>query len=248
MTLKTKNIILYSSTIICATLFILHLVGFGLFPILKRTDCIILFLNSIFLLAGSIIIHIYYKKSLPSEIILYTVFLASFSLQSIRIIPLLIDYDTFAMSIIVGRTSQFLKYLSLLSLLGASLFSYTIKKQKVGTWLLSSILCSFVVSSFMHFNTGVMKSNLLPSVIFKSEDIVITSSIIIIIVSTFIKTGFDAKNVEFFFMAGASLALCLSILLSFITLNLISGIIMIILLILGSIFYLRSMHNITLWA
>lgn len=247
MTLKTKNILLHSSITICASIFIMHIIIFSLFDNVNSMNIIVLFSNSLFILVGSIMIHIYYKKSLPSEIILYAVFLISFSIQSLRIVPLLINYDTFILRIITGRISVFFKYLGLLSLLGASLFSYTIKKQKIGTWILSSILGSFVISSFMHFNTGISQNNLLPKIIFSTEDIVITSLIIIMSVSTFIKNGFDAKNLNFFYMSGGTLALSLSFLLSFLALNLVSGIFMLILFAIGSISYLRSMHNITLW-
>lgn len=248
MTLKTKNMILNISIAVCSAIFIMHIVLFALFPSVNTTSVIVLFSNSLFILTGSILIHVYYKKSLPTEIILYSVFLISFSIQSLRVIPLVLSFDTYILKIIIGRVSLFFKYIGLLSLLGASLFSFTIKKQKIGTWVLSSILCSFIISSFMHFNTGATNNNLLPSMIFSSEDLVITISLIIAGVITFIKSGFDAKNIDYIYMSGATLALSLGLLLSFFTLNLISGIFMMILFIIGSIFYLRSMHNITLWS
>lgn len=247
MTLKTKNIILSSTIAICAVIFIMQVVILSIFPSVRLTSHLTLLSISFTVLISSILIHIYYKKSLPSEIIFYAIFLVSISIQSIRIFPQLLKFDTFTLKIIISRGSIFFKYIGLLSLLGASLFSFTIKKQKIGTWLLTSILGSFILSSIIHFNTGITQSSLLLRVIFRTEELVITSSIIIISVGSFFKNSFDGKNREFFYMGLATLALSLSLLLSFISLTIITGAIIIVLLIVGSLMYLRSMHNITLW-
>lgn len=247
MTLKTKNIILDSSTAISASIFVMHIVFFSLFSDTHNIKTVVLFCNSIYLLTCSVMVHIYYKKSLPSEIIFYAVFLASLSIQSIRIIPPLFESDTFILKIIVGRISLFFKYAGLLSILGASLFSYIIKKQKIGSWILSSFLCSFVISSMIHFNTGIILSNMLPKVIFSTEELVISFSLVLTTVFSFLKSGFDSKNIEYFYMAIASIGLTLTMQLSFISLNIASGIIMALLFISGSILYLNSTHKITLW-
>lgn len=225
----------------------MQIVIFSLFPHLRLTSNGVLFSNSFIILVGSILTHIYYKKSLPSEIVFYIVFLCSLSIQSLRIIPQLLEFDTFMIRIIIGKVCLFFKYVGLLSLLGASLFTFTIKKQKIGTWMLSSIASSFVLSSIIHFNTGFTQNNLLPGIIFGNEELVITITILIISTGSFLKSAFDAKNKEFFYMAAAAMVLSVSMLLTFITLNLLTGIIMGILLATGSALFLKSMHNITLW-
>ncbi|MBN2618350.1 MAG: hypothetical protein JXR64_08590, partial [Spirochaetales bacterium] len=150
--------------------------------------------------------------------------------------------------IFISRLFIFFKYLGLLSILGASLFTFTIKKQKIGNWILLSVLTSIVMAYFVHFNTGVIEKNLIPQIIFYKEENVITISIISLLFITFIKSGFDAKNREYFYMGIASLWICLGFVLSLILSSFISGVIIIILFIFGSALYLKSMHNITLWS
>ena len=57
-------------------------------------------------------------------------------------------------TVLIGRMSIFFKYTGLLSLLGASLFSHSIKKQKIGNWTMISLLVSGILSNIIHFNTG----------------------------------------------------------------------------------------------
>lgn len=247
MTLKSKAIILNTSTTVCIINSILYIILFAIFPDLKNTSHVILFSISLLVLIGSLFVYLFFNKSVPSEVILYIVFLLCLSMQSIRIIEPVIEFKTFMVPIFIGRISLFFKYLGLLSLLGASLFSYSIKKQKIGSWILLSIFTSVVLSSIVHFNTGIIEKNLLPKIIFNIEELVITISIMIITVATFVKSGFDAKNRDYILLGISSFALILGLILTFTILTIMSGFFIIILLILGSILYLKSMHNITLW-
>lgn len=247
MTLKTKNIILNSATALNMAISLILVYLFTLHPEIRHINQVVLLLNSLFVLIGTLLVYLFFKKSLPSEIILYVVFLTSLSIQGIRVLDFLIEFETFMVSIIIGRISIFFKYVGLLSLLGASLFSYSIKKQKVGSWILLSVLGSIIISTVIHFNTGVIENNLLPKIIFSNEELVISISILIITVSTLIKSGFDAKNRDYLYLGFSTCALSLSLILTFISLSLVVGMIISILFILGSIMYLKSMHNITLW-
>ncbi len=247
MTLKTKNIILNSTTALNMIISLILVSLFTLFPEIRHTNQVILLLNSLFVLIGTLLVYLFFKKSLPSEIILFIIFLTSLSLQGIRVLDFLIEFETFMVTILIGRISIFFKYVGLLSLLGASLFSYSIKKQKVGSWILLSVLGSIIISTIIHFNTGIIENNLLPKIIFNKEELVITMSILVITVSTLIKSGFDAKNRDYLYLGVSTFALSLSLTLTFISLNLLSGIIILLLFIIGSIMFLKSMHNITLW-
>lgn len=248
MTLKTKNIILNSSATLNILSALLLASIFTMFPDLRHTNQIILLINTILALIGTILVYLFFKKSLPSEVMLYIIFLSSLSMQGIRTIDFLIEVESFMVPILIGRISIFFKYMGLLSLLGASLFSYSIKKQKVGSWIILSILGSIIISTIIHFNTGIIENTLLPKIIFEKEEMVITIFILLISVSTLIKSGFDAKNRDYIYLGLSISALSLSLTLTFISLNLMSGILIITFLIIGSILFIKSMHNITLWA
>lgn len=247
MTLKTKKIIITASTSICTAIFITMTVTTLLFPKIRGEYQTTLLILCMLVLIFSITVNVYYKKSLPSEIILFSMFLISFSIQSLRMFVHLITFNTFMTGLIIARISLFFKYIGLLSIFGASLFSYTIKKQKIGSWILSTTFISLVIASIIHFNTGIIENQMLPKIIYTLEESILTFSIIILTTLSFIKNGFDAKNKEFINLGIASIAICLSMQLTFISLNYLTGIISAILLIVGSVIYLRSMHYITLW-
>lgn len=247
MTLKTKNIILNSTTSLNIIISLILVSLMTLFPEIRHTKQIILLINSLIILIGTLLVYLFFKKSLPSEIILFVIFLTSLSIQGIRMLDFLIDFETFMVSILIGRVSIFFKYIGLLSLLGASLFSYSIKKQKIGSWLLLTLFASAIISTIIHFNTGIIENNLLPRIIFGKEEFVISISILIITVTTLIKSAFDAKNRDYLYLGISTFSLSLSIILSFISLNIISGILLLLLLIIGIIMFLKSMHNIALW-
>jgi hypothetical protein len=247
MTLKAKNIIFNTTSLICILNFIALIVLLARFPIIRGINQSIIFTISTLLFFTTIFIQVFYKKSLSAEVILFVIFLVSLSVQSIRIIEPLINYNSYIITLIIARTSIFFKYLALLSLLGASLFSFSIKKQKVGSWVLISIFISLILSVIIHFNTGIVEYNLLPKIIYAREEIVISAAIMIITVLTFIKSGFDAKNMEYIYLGIASFLLTLGLEMTFISLELFPGIVTCILLISGIILYLKSIHTIILW-
>lgn len=248
MTLKTKRVILNGTSVICILTFILMLITVSMFAELQNERFIILLTKSLFLLIGSILLHIYFRKSLPSEVIFYSIYICSLSMLCLRgLTDFLLERTLFSI-LATGRTAYFLKYMSLFSLLGTSLFSFSIKKQKIGSWLLISLLTSLVISSILHFNTGIIERNYLPRVIYKYEEIFITISITIITLLTYLKSGFDAKNRDFFYLSWATLLLSIAIISTFILSGIFMGILMIISFIGGTIIYLRSIHYITLWS
>lgn len=247
MTLKIKNLILGISTTINILITILLIFIFYLNPLIRISSLYLLLTNSIVSTIITLFIYLYFKKSLPSEIILFVIFLTSFSLQGIRVLDLTINFETYAIIILLGRISIFFKYLGLLSLLGASLFSYSIKKHKVGSWVLLSILTSAVLATMIHFNTGVIENTLLPMIIFRTEEQAITIAIVLITFITLIKSGFDSKNRDYLYLGIATFMLSTCLVLTFISLNLMFGIGIVLLLICGAIMFMTSMHTITLW-
>ncbi|QEN04849.1 hypothetical protein EW093_09075 [Thiospirochaeta perfilievii] len=247
MTLKIKNLILGISTTINILITILLIFIFYLNPLIRIPSLYLLLTNSIVSGIITLFIYLYFKKSLPSEIILFVIFLTSFSLQGIRVLDLTINFETYAIIILLGRISIFLKYLGLLSLLGASLFSYSIKKQKVGSWVLLSILTSAVLATMIHFNTGVIENTLLPMIIFRTEEQAITVAIVLITFITLIKSGFDSKNRDYLYLGIATFMLSTCLVLTFISLSIMFGIAIVLLLICGAIMFMTSMHTITLW-
>lgn len=247
MTLKAKNIIFNTTSLICILNFIILIVLLAQFPEIRGIDQIIVFSITTLIFFTTIFIQVFYKKSLSAEVLLLVIFLVSLSVQSIRIIEPLINYDSYIITLIIARTSIFFKYFALLSLLGASLFSFSIKKQKIGSWVLISILISLILSVIIHFNTGIVENNLLPKIIYAREEIVISAAIMIITVLTFIKSGFDAKNMQYVYLGIASFLLTLSLEMTFISLALIPGIFTCCLLTAGIVLYLKSIHTIILW-
>jgi len=247
MTLKIKNLILGISTTINILITIILIFIFYLNPLIRIPSLYLLLTNSIVSGIITLFIYLYFKKSLPSEIILFVIFLTSFSLQGIRVLDLTINFETYAIIILLGRISIFFKYLGLLSLLGASLFSYSIKKQKVGSWVLLSILTSAVLATMIHFNTGVIENTLLPMIIFRTEEQAITVAIVLITFITLIKSGFDSKNRDYLYLGIATFMLSACLVLTFISLSIMFGIAIVLLLICGAIMFMTSMHTITLW-
>lgn len=248
MTLKTKKIILNGSTLICVATFLILLISLILFNQVQDDRSITLFSKSIILLVTSILLHIYFRKSLPSEIIFFSVFTGSLSILCLRVIINRFFDDNFLTVMITGRVAYLFKYISLLSIFGASLFSFSIKKQKIGSWLLICLATSVIIASILHFNTGIIEKNYLPMVIYKFEELFITLIIGLISALTYIKSGFDAKNRDFFYLGWATILLTLTIMLTFTLTGLIIEIIMLLSLIIGSTVYLRSIHYITLWS
>ncbi len=248
MTLKTKNLTLKFSSALIFLFNTFLLFAFVYFPQINNGNQVSLFIISINVTIISFFVYLYFKKSVPSEIILFTIFILSLSMQSVRIVSSFTKYETFAISIFIGRVSIFFKYLGLLSLLGASLFTFSIKKQKVGSWLLLTLFVSIIIAAIIHFNTGQFENILLPRVIFKMQELVISISTILLTVITFIKSGYDTKNKDYIILGISSLLLSISILLTFVNLSTNVLIIIILLLNSGSILYLKSLHNITLWS
>ena len=101
MTLKTKNIILNSSTALNMIISLLLVSVFTLFPEIRHISQVILLINTLFVLIGTLLVYLFFKKSLPSEIILYIVFLTSLSMQGIRVLDLLIEFETFMVLILM---------------------------------------------------------------------------------------------------------------------------------------------------
>ncbi|MGL1893790.1 MAG: hypothetical protein OCD02_19290 [Spirochaetaceae bacterium] len=248
MTLKTKNTILNFGTAINSMVLVLLSTLICIYPVLWNAQQLVILIITLIVLVLSIIIQVFYKKSLTSEIIFFVVFLSSLSIQSIRIIEPIFRSETFMVMLIIARTCIFFKYFALLSLLGASLFSFSFKKQKIGSWLLISLLVSLILSLFIHFNTGTIQQNMLPKIIYNKEEFILTLTVSVITTATFFKNAFDAKNREYIYIGISSTVLTLSLILSFISLNILTGIIMCLLLIFGSIVYLKSIHTITLWS
>lgn len=247
MTLKTKRVIFNINSIIC--LFILSLLLFYTIKneSLQVDTTYVLVSISILSFITTVFLQLFYKKSLSTQIVFISVFITTLSLQSIRIIEPIIDFNSFLITIQLSRISIFCKYICLLSLLGTSLFSYSIKKQKVGSWLSLSIIASLIISTFIHFNTGIIDNNLVAKVIYGKEEITLSVLIALMIVITFIKTGFDTKNREYIHLGTACLLLYMGLELSYLSLSIISGIFIIIFLTSGFTIYLKSVHNITLW-
>ncbi|OQY36746.1 MAG: hypothetical protein B6229_09480 [Spirochaetaceae bacterium 4572_7] len=138
MTLKTKSFIFNISTTICAITFIIFLSIVSMVKELQDSPYIMLIIISGIVLATSIILQLFYKKALSTEIIFLTIFLLSIAMQNRIAIPLF-EFNSYIVTLVISRISILFKYLGLLSLLGASLFSYSIKQQKIGSWLLLSI-------------------------------------------------------------------------------------------------------------
>lgn len=247
MTLKIKRIIFNTNTIICLlnSVFLLFLTVNN--KALQTVSTYTLLAIMTVTLISIIFLQLFYKKSLSTQILFLSVFITSLSMQGLRIIEPVINFDSFLITVQISRISIFCKYLGLLSLLGASLFSNSIKKQKIGSWLILSILASVTISSIIHFNTGIVGKNLIAKIIYGKEELILSIFIAVITVLTFVKTGFDTKNREYFILGIASFLLILGLILTFTTLTILSGIFIIILLVSGLITFMKSVHNITLW-
>lgn len=247
MTLKIKRLIfnINSATCFVNTIGLAILLYTSIIP--HETKSYILLTISTLALITTVILQLFYKKSLSTEIVFISVFVLITSFQAYRLLEHLIEFNSFIVKVQISRFILFCKHIGLLSLLGASLFSYCIKKQKVGSWLILSVIASMILSTIIHFNTGLIEMNLLSKVIYKNEERGITLLIIILAVLTFIKTGFDTKNRDYIFLGAACLLISIGLQITFISLNLIPGIASIVLLSSGLTIYLRSVHNITLW-
>ena len=88
---------------------------------------------------------------------------------------------------------------------------------------------------------------MLPTVIFKTEEMTLAITIILITFITLIKSSFDSKNKNYIFLGIACISLSCSLLLTFISFSILSALFIIILFTVGTILFLFSMHNITLW-
>ncbi|OQY36745.1 MAG: hypothetical protein B6229_09475 [Spirochaetaceae bacterium 4572_7] len=64
---------------------------------------------------------------------------------------------------------------------------------------------------------------------------------------SFIKTGFDTKNREYIYIGISTTLLSLGLILMFGAITIFSGVTVSIMLIIGLISFLKSVHNITLW-
>ena len=247
MTLKAKNIILNLSTALPGINFCLYFLIFLIYPETRDTETTIIIIIITICLITSIFIQFYFRKSLSTEIILLVIFIASLSMQSVRVIGSLLKYDSFIITYVISKISLFFKYLALFSLLGSSLFSFSIKKQKIGSWVLLTLLISLIFSGILHFNTGLIHRAMLPHIIYWMEELVFTIAIIIVTTVTFIKSGLDAKNTDYIYLGVATFFLLIGLQLTFLSLSMISGIGTSILLTIGFIIYLKSIHNIILW-
>ncbi len=248
MTLKTKSFIFNTSTVLCFINFIFSLLIIISNSVFQKESYIILLIITLLSLAASIIVQFLHRKTLSTEIIFFSIFLVSLSIQSIRIIKPLVEFSSYLVVIQIARVAIFFKYLAFLSLLGAALFSYGIKKQKIGSWLLLSLLGSLTISAIIHFNTGVVGNSLLPQIIYHKEESVIAFSLLVLTVLSFIKTGFDTKNREYIYMGISTVLLFLGLEIIFMSLNTFPGVMALISLILGFSLFLKSVHNITLWS
>lgn len=247
MTLKTKRIIFNIDSIISFLSFIFMLVIIIKYEPLKTKESYVLLAISALVFITTVFLQLFYKKSLSTQIVFISVFLTCVSLQGIRVVESIINFDSFLITIQISRTAIFCKYLALFSLLGASLFSYFIKKQKIGSWIMLSIITSLTVSTVIHFNTGIVESSLIAKVIYGRAEISIAVLVSLIAIFTFIKTGFDTKNREYIFLGIACSLLCIGLILIYTSLSIVSGVFILVTFTTGLIIFLKGVHNITLW-
>lgn len=248
MTLKTKKFVfnfgIITSILVCIffTIALFYkVVPVGLPVITLYTIIIITFISMLTL-------HILYKKTLSTEVILFTVFLTSLSMQGIRILPVVFNINSFIFYSFITRISIFFKYLALFSLLGSSLFSYSIKKQKVGSWILLSTLGAITISSVININSYFNYQRLLSPIIFQGQELTISTIGILLILINFIKASYDSKNREYLFLGIGSFLVILSFQLTFAPLTTPIYIVITGLLLTGSFLFIRSVHNISLWS
>lgn len=248
MTLKTKRFLFNLGVVITVIVCLLFTITLFYKIIPPNSSLITMYAITIISFASMLTLQILYKKTLSGEVIFFTVFLLCLSLQSIRIIPLLIKTESFIINTFITRLALFLKFLAIFSLFGSSLFSHSIKKQKVGSWIILSILCSLTISSVINLNSLYDPNTLLSPIIFHGQELTITFIGMILILLNFIKASFDSKNKEFILLGVGSFLITLGLQFSFITLSTTWFIVTIGLLLVGSFMFIRSVHNISLWS
>ncbi len=248
MTLKTKKTLFNISTAISVISVIFIIIALINFKDIRRAEIINLLIIICIVLLASIFIQILFRKTLSTEVVFFSVFLASLSLQSLRLLPCIINIDSYLLFTLSTRTALFLKYLAVFCLLGSSLFSYTIKKQKIGSWTLLCILISATISSVMNLNSIFSYQTLTAPIIFHGQELIVTLTAGILILFSFIKTSVDSKNREYLFLGIGSFLLPIAFQLTFISLKTGSSVVVMILLLLGSFLYIRSLHKISLWS
>lgn len=248
MTLKAKRLLFNTGSIISILNTITTLVLFIRKAIPLNFQTITILIMTTISLFAIVTIYLLYNKILSGEVVFFTVFLLSLSLQTIRFIPLLLPIDSFILYSIVSRTAYFLKFVGLFSLLGASLFSFSIKKQKIGSWLLLSMLAALTISSVLALNSAFDLNRLISPVIYKGQDGLLTGIVIILILLNFIKSSFDSKNREYIFMGISTFIVGLGFQILFLSLNFGTLVLILALILTGAILFLRSIHNISLWS
>lgn len=248
MTLKVKRFLFNSGT---AVSLINTLLISGLFILQKiptNFQTLTILIMTIISLIAMVIIYLLYNKILGGEVVFFTLFLLCGSLQSVRLLPLLIPIESFIFYSVISRTAYFLKFVALFSLLGASLFTFSIKKQKIGSWILLSLLAALTISSIVVLHSNYNETELISPVIYKGQDFVLTGIIIVITLLNYIKSSFDSKNREYIFMGISSFIVAMSFQTLFLPLSLATLVVTVSLALTGAILFLRSIHNISLWS
>ncbi len=200
----------------------------------------------VFSIISTIILFHYFKKKNFPEIFFFVLFILSLSLQTIRLfqIPLLLLNISPYFGVIITRLFYFFKFFGLFCLFATSLFPIGIKFQKFEIMLLTILLLSFTISALMPIDPTTLNVTLLYKVTDRSSIFIMIISIRLLTIINFVRVAVSSKSKNYLFVLISAFFLIFGDdLMLFIPFPFVS----LILLLIGTAIYTRSIYSYYLW-
>jgi len=199
-----------------------------------------------FSIITSLLLFHYFKKKISPEIFFFILFILSLSLQTIRLFQFqLISLDLSPyFGVIVTRVFYFFRLFGLFCFFASSLFPIGVKFQKFGTILLSIFLLSFTISTLVPIDPTNINSDFLYKISDSTSILIMILSIRLLTIVNFTRAAITSKSKSYLMILIASALIITGEELLFINPFPLASFILILI---GTIFYSRSVYNFYLW-
>lgn len=254
MTISTRNNLLLGILVVCGIILVLGGIGASsLWEKARGADKLVIILISLFsaiyAFGGGLLFRLFFRRSLSVEVFFFTLFVLAFFFESFRlgVLYIVIREEPFYLGVLLTRIVHFGRFLRLFSLFSAGLFAVTTKSWK--PWLFLGIigLVSFTLVATMPINPTLVLPSMLYQVGNSPYMFIITLFFSFFTIVNFVLTAVLKNTREYYFLSGSiTLVLAGNIMIMYLlgplTLAL-AGI----LLIGGSFFFGKLIHDLYLW-
>jgi len=184
-----------------------------------------------------------FEKTQSSEVIYILLFLSCFVFDSARIlVPFYYSEGAHSNFIFtIGNIILLARILAPLSLLSLNVFDTEEERQNTERNLLMILVCSMIFAIMIPLNTTIVYTNF--TIYYSFYKVLITTSIVIIVLTIFVSFVKQIKNNGSQVITVGYGLLCFGYLITFDTSNLLKLVSGITFMVVGTVMYLRSLHN-----